>query len=273
MASNGNVNFHETFKPDASYIASILEIADDATYSGVQEISSDTGIPQGDHSGKVDSHLLYSKYMGLINVVKKPGSIYISRTNLGEVIYNEDPGLQENLSLLICHGMLSRPIDGAPLWKSFFADVLPRYNETISKDYLLGELNQIYDGKVSTKNLSPLLNAYDDMFSSLDLVEVSGDNVIVKKAKMSKEFIFAYAYIFYSLWNEKYPDQAEITSIQMDDLHFGHIFGWGKKDEYEMLERMTEKSIIRLNRQLSPYTIYKLVTLDDLRDLLFSELF
>ena len=74
------------------------------------------------------------------------------------------------------------------------------------------------------------------------------------------------------LWNEKYSGQDEISSIEMDNLRFGEVFGWDMQLEYEVLERLADKGIIRMNRQLVPYTILKLVEVEDLYCKLFSEL-
>ena len=70
-----NLNFHQTFKPEKQYIGSILNVADNTDGIGVQEISSYTGIPNGKSSGKVEPHIIYANYMGLIEYEKKNGLI------------------------------------------------------------------------------------------------------------------------------------------------------------------------------------------------------
>lgn len=55
-------------------------------------------------------------------------------------------------------------------------------------------------------------------------------------------------------------------------MHFGNVFGWDVQSEYEVLEHLADKEIIRMNRQLMPYTILKLVEVEDLYCRLFSEL-
>ena len=71
MAGQVNVNFHKTFKPERQYIGSILDVANNTETMGVKDISACTGIPTGTSSGKVEPHISYANYMGLIEVEKK----------------------------------------------------------------------------------------------------------------------------------------------------------------------------------------------------------
>ena len=120
-----NINFHQTFKPEKQYISAIVEIAADGAKSfSVKDISSLTGIPNGQCSGKVEPHIYYANYMGLINFEKKDGNYCLSRTMLGESVCIEDLGLQESLTILICHCMMLRAVSGAPLWAKIFKTIL-----------------------------------------------------------------------------------------------------------------------------------------------------
>lgn len=88
----------------------------------------------------------------------------------------------------------------------------------------------------------------------------------------NKEFIFVYAITLLEYWNEHYKNQDEISSVQFEQLHFGTAFGWNMKTEYEVLECLADADIIRMNRQLMPYTILRLANADDLVGELYSEL-
>ena len=70
MPLQSNLNFHQTFKPEIQYISSILSISDGSTSYEIKDISNLTGIPNGKSSGKVEPHILYSYYMGLIDYIK-----------------------------------------------------------------------------------------------------------------------------------------------------------------------------------------------------------
>lgn len=272
MAQVVSLNFHQTFRPEKQYIAAILEIAEDSTVRTVKEISLLTGIPNGESSGKVEPHIIYAGCMGIISYEKKDGGYSLDRTPLGETIYMEDPGLQEDLTILMCHCMMLRDNDGAPLWSTIIKKIMPLYHTGIKKDMLLKELTNLFDGKATTKNIAPFYGSYDSYFDSLGLLLDEGDSIKVEALKYNKEFIYAYAIALLVYWGELFPDQDEITSDQLDELNFGEAFGWDTQSEYEMLEHLADKGIIRMNRQLMPYTILKLIEVDSLYERLFSEL-
>ena len=295
MAQMTSINFHQTFKPEKQYIAGILELAEDSSFKTVKEISSLTGIPTGASSGKVEPHIFYANYMGLIHYEKQEGAYSLHRTSLGECVYSEDPGLQEDLTILLCHCMMQRVINGASVWSYIFNKyykrikkdverldaVSVRESETIpylinevgiKKEILLKELNVPFEGKVTQKNIAPFYGAYDTFFSSMELLDNDGDIIRLKALSYNKEFIYLYAFILFQYWYEKYPKQDEITSNQLAELCFGKVFGWDMQSEYEVLEHLADHEIIRMNRQLMPYTILQLVTAEELESKLYSEL-
>ncbi len=273
MSKQANVNFHLTFKPEKQYISSILELAENSSEGiTVKEISSSTGIPQGESSGKVEPHINYAAYMGLVDFKKEDGKIYLSQTELGKIVFMEDPGLQEKLSLLICHSMMLRKDNGADIWYSSFKEIFPKYSDDISKDILIKELSDIYDNKVNVKNFAPFALSYEDMFSILDVLRIESDKLKYVPMQYDKEFIYLYAYILISYWDELFCNQAEISSVQFEKLGYGKCFCWNAKTEYEVLEKLSDKGLIRMNRQLMPYTILKLTDKEELLNKLYSEL-
>ena len=266
------INFHQTFKPEKQYISAIIEISDDHTVKSVKEISRITGIPTGTSSGKVEPHIQYATYMGLITYEKRDGEYSLKRTDMGDMVYVEDPGLQEDLTLLLCHCMMQRVKTGAPMWSSVFREIMPRYKTGIKKNMLLMELNSVLEGNATVKNIAPLYGSYDSFFDSIRLLKDDGDTVEVNDLAYNKEFIFMYAYVLFEYWREKYPDQDEITSDELKELKFGNVFGWDTQEEYSALESMSDKGIIRMNRQLMPYTVLKLAERENLVGKLYSEL-
>lgn len=272
MQNQLNLNFHQTFKPEKQYIVSILNITDMQKPLSIQEISSFTGIPNGKSSGKVEPHITYAKYMGLIDVIKENGNYILSKTRLGEIVTYEDPGLQEKLTILLCHAMMLRKKSGAAMWSAAFNIVLPQYHTGINKEFLIKELDRELGGKVTTKNISPLLSSYEDIFSILNIIEINDSRIIQKKLSIEKEFIYLYALMLLEYWDEIFVEQNEITAEQLVKICFGNSFGWDMEREYQALEYLSDKEIIRLNRQLSPYTILKLVDKDVIIEKLYSEL-
>lgn len=272
MAGNINVNFHQTFKPEAQYISSILSIADRNTPVSVKDISALTGIPQGQSSGKVEPHICYAEYMGLIESEKNNGLIILKKTKLGEAVSNEDPGLQEDLTILLCHAMLLRENDGADVWSAVFKKILPQYRTGIKKEILIKELEQLFEGKVNKKNFAPFLSSYDDMFSRVNILETDNDVIKLKSVVYNKEFVFLYAYVMWEYWDEKFPAHEEISSVELEKINFGKAFGWDEQMEYVVLEQLSDKELLRMNRQLMPYTLLRLVDKNTVLQRLYSEL-
>ena len=272
MAQVVGLNFHQTFRPEKQYIAAILDIAGKQELHTVKEISMITGIPTGESSGKVEPHIIYADYMGLINYEKKDGKYSIKRTPLGESVYLEDPGLQETLTELVCHAMIVRCENGAKLWSVIFRDIMPRYKVGIKRELLLKELNATLQGKITTKNLAPFFGSYESFFDGLGIIHDDGNSLIISSIKYDKESVYVYALALLAYWREKFPNQYEITSEQLKELSFGCVFGWDVQEEYEVLEHLSDIGIIRLNRQLMPYTILLLAEENDLVNRLYSEL-
>lgn len=272
MVRQVNINFHQTFKPECRYISSILDIADGNSWLNVKDISGKTGIPQGTSSGKVEPHISYAEYMGVIKSEKKNKKIHLTRTVLGEKVHVEDPGLQETLTKLLLHAMILRQKEGASMWSSSFKEILPKYRNGIKKDMLILELNQIYDNKITTKNISPFFSSYDDFFSEIGILNVENDVMRCNSLSYNKEFIYMYALVLWSYWEEWYPKQEEISSVQFAELGFGKAFGWDIEKEYEVMEYLADRGLLRMNRQLMPYTILKIADKEELIDNLYSEL-
>ena len=83
MFTKTQLQFHETFQPQAEYISAVLELACNG-YSGTKEsISEQTGIPTGKQKGKVVPHLKYAQYMRLLTFTlnqRRWGNSYIWKT-------------------------------------------------------------------------------------------------------------------------------------------------------------------------------------------------
>ncbi|MCI5829441.1 MAG: hypothetical protein SPJ89_10385 [Treponema sp.] len=270
-----NINFAQTFKPEKQYISSLLKITLINEVMTAKEVSLATGIPMGERSGKVIPHIEYSKYMGLLDYEKIDGNTFkLSLTSLGNIVLEEDPGLKEELTLVLLHSMLTRNGAGAPLWGVMFQTVFPKYHGSIIVEDAIKELNLIYDNKVTRKNFSPFLNSYEDLFAPLDFINFKDEQIKLSYSqKIDKDFLYLYAFILFSYWDELYPNRIEITAEEFASLKYGIRLNMDSQTEYAVLDFLNEKGLIRLNRQLNPYTILKSSAKDELIKKLYSELF
>ncbi len=272
-----NLNFHQTFKPERNYISSILMDGEICSGMTVQQIAEQTGIPTGKSSGKVEPTLAYCEFMNLLDKEKINGLYRISLTPVGKCICREDIGLSEKLTILLCHCMLVRKRKGAILWSYIFHDIFPKYRNCVEKSLFEKEIELRFGNNVK---MGPFNGAYEDLFSALNLLNISSDQIFVIPMRYDKEFVYLYAYVFFIYWNEWYENtqgsdvisKDEITSEQLKEIGFRFPFGWSEKEEYDVLECLSDKNLIRMNRQLSPYTIRRLTDEETLIGELYSEL-
>lgn len=272
-----NLNFHQTFKPERNYISTILTDALIVSGMNVQEIAEQTGIPTGKSSGKVEATLAYCDYMNLITKKKVNGTYQIALTPIGKCVRQEDVGLSEKLTILLCHCMLVRRIKGASLWSYIFHGIFPKCRNEIENSLFSKEIEMQFGDNVK---MGPFNGSYEELFSVLNLLNFFSDKVVLTPIVYNREFIYLYAYVFFCYWNEWYENmqdidiisKEEITSDQLRTIGFRCPFGWSEKEEYQVLEYLSDKNLIRMNRQLSPYTIRRLVDEKTLIKELYSEL-
>ena len=273
---NSNINFHQTFKPERQYIASLLDYSNNTSgFHSAKEISLETGIPTGESSGKVIPHIEYANYMGLLSFELQNGKYELTPTNLGKIVIQEDPGFMEELTALICHGMLLRPENGASVWSRTFIDVFPKYDTELSIEQCIKELEVFYGDKIKQKNFAPFLGSYEEFFDFFDIFELdkSRTSIVFKnKLPISNDFVFVYAYLLFKYWDEQFCNNNEITADEFELLNFSKVFRWSREETYKVLEMLNDRNILRLNRQMSPYTILRLETEETLLNKLYSEL-
>lgn len=275
-----NLDFHQTFKPERNCLNSLLMDLNECSGKDIHEISKITGIPTGKSSGKVVPSIFYLKYMGLITGKLENKKYDLTYTPLGETVIMEDPGLMEQLTLLLMHCMLLRKKSGAELWSYIFCDILPKYHGKISKTNLDKEL-ELHFGKVV--NLAPFNGTYNGLFEMLNLINITVDEYLINTHTYDIEYIFLYAFILYEYWdewlegfgNEKNMlkvSETEITSLQLESTGFRFPFGWNEQEEYQVLELLHDRGVIALNRQMTPFSVRRIYPKEKIIDLLYSEL-
>lgn len=276
-----SLDFHQTFKPERNCLNSLLIDIEDCCGKDVQEISRITGIPMGKSSGKVVPTIYYLEYMGLIKTNIENRKYEIVYTNVGKTVVDEDPGLMENLTLLLMHCMMLRKRSGAALWNYIICNLFPKYHGKISTANLTKELELHFKKNV---NLAPFNGSYNGLFEMLNLVNMVGDEYVMTSHMYCPEFIFLYAFILYEYWDEWVESfcreeidnlkisKTEITSIQLESIGFRHPFGWDEQEEYHVLEVLNDKKIITLNRQMTPFSIRRVYSKEELVERLYSEL-
>lgn len=272
--NTSNLNFHNTFQPQLIYVAKILNLAANGFCGDEFEISNITGIPTGTSSGKVIPHLWYSKYMGLINFEKKDSKFMLKITKLGRVIFDEDPYLMEDVSKVLLHYNITDVKNGAPQWAFLFREFNSNLNEEYSFKYI-EECFQESVGKATAK-LSIAKNSYcNKCFDILNVFNVEKESVKFTQVHPRNDLINAYAYTLIKDIEDKaaaitYEENStiEINEITIDqlvcDLKWNKPLGLDYDSTLEVLDEIALQGYIKLNKQLKPMTIIKLVKSDEI---------
>lgn len=276
MIKSFSLEFHETFQPEACYIAQILKLASE-DYSGNKfDISDLTGIPTGERKGKVEPHIKYAAFMGLINYSIEKGIYNLSLTKLGEEVFVQDPYLHEDLSRWLCHYEISKRSGGAPQWSYFVHEAHPGFGEKISQDRLFKNASTWCDVSVShmsKKVFSVVKASYSDgYFEKLNFVTWD-ENIEFLEHPEKIDLVFVYAYALLDSWERLYPDKQEITDVDLkDEIGFGKIFGLNEDECNFVIDSLSYEGILSVNRQLFPATLIRVSSSEHIISQLYSRL-
>lgn len=263
-----SLNFHQTFPPTLEYFSRLFDVANVGVPMTKEEISFATGIPTGKSSGKVEPHIEYAVYMGLLKEEALVGGKYTLKcTALGNEIRKQDPGFREALTQMICHVRLTSPTTGAQLWSTIIRDILPKYKNGLQDNVLEDELGKRISGSIKT---GPFYSTYRDSFDLLKLLTWEQQKTSIVPQPLINDFGYVYAYALFYEWEKIFPLNDEISADELEKLKFASVFGWNAQRQYVALEHLAELGVIKLNRQLSPFTIFKLTTSDNLITRLYS---
>lgn len=277
MYSRSQLQFHETFQPELGYLAKVLELASENYVGNKYEISEKTGIPTGKQKGKVEPHIRYSAYMGLINYRCEKGVYSLSLSSLGEEIYRQDPFLHEQLSKWLCHYNIVRREKGAPQWSFLVNKVHSGFIQSISSERVMEQFRKQFDGSLSYEEIFGVMRRsyLEGFFKELEYLSVdeTSKNMSFQELSARDELMYVYAYAMMDSWEYILPEKTEITLFELlDGLSFGKIFGLADDAVNELLDDMRGEGIVFVNRQLFPTTIIKTTSSNELIAQLYSRL-
>ena len=275
------LNFHYTFKPERNCLSSMLTNLEECSGKTMEEIARVTGIPTGASSGKVAPTISYLEYMGLISVNLENKRYDLRYTELGKCVLDEDPGLIEELTLELLHCYIVRKQRGAELWSFIVCDLLPKYHGSINKNNFDKEIELRFGKEVK---IAPFNGSYTGLLEQIGFLQISNTGYCIQPHTIRDDYIFLYGLILYEYWDSwalSYTDEekdrnrislTEITSEQLEATDYRQPFGWTLQEEYKVLEMLHDREIISLNRQMSPFSVRKICTREEIIELLYSEL-
>lgn len=269
--SNVNFSFHESFPLQVIYLSEIFQLASENYYGSKYEISNLTGIPTGDTSGKVEPHIKYLEFMGLINSELELGKYKLSLTKLGEVIFKADRYIMQDVTKKLMHYNLTRKSKGAPQWSFLFRDYPYDFNIPILFSKIVDNGKLTYGKEV---HLSPVRTIYNNGdFSSISPVEFEDKYITFKGCYASSECNNLYAYTLLKELEDLNMNESEFTLEKVfEDIKWQKGFGFEYDTALEVLDDLNYMGIIKLNKQLNPMTLIVNKRSDDLINQLYDDL-
>ena len=215
--------------------------------------------------------------MGLINYTCEKGIYSLSLTPLGDEVYAQDPFLHEQLSKWLCHCGIVRREKGAPQWSFLTNEVHPGFIQSASPERIMDLFKNQFEGNLTYEEIFGVTRRsyLDGFFEDLEylMIDDISKNISFNEIPARDELMYVYAYAMIDSWENILPNKPEITLFELlDDLSFGKIFGLTDDTVNELLDEMSEESIISVNRQLYPTTIIKTSSPSELIAQLYSRL-
>lgn len=273
MASN--LNFHETFQPEITYIARVLELAKDEFEGDKYRISEITGIPTGEKKGKVEPHIKYSKYMGLVEYTCNHGFYSLSPTKLGMEVWRQDRYMHEDLTLWLLQYCMTRQIVGAPQWSYLVRRLHEGFNTEVSTSHITSMIQKDFgvSSLDASKAVSVMKSSYTTgVFSNIQYLEWA-EILRFKEKTEDVQFRYLYAYALLNSWEKQLSEKKEITFTEIVDiLCIGKVFGFNDEELDSVLSTLADNGIISINRQLFPVTVIRTAASAEMIDSMYSML-
>lgn len=273
MASN--LNFHETFQPEMTYIARVLELAVDDFEGDKYRISETAGIPTGEKKGKVEPHIKYANYMGLVDFTCNRGMYCLSTTKLGAEVWRQDRYMHEELTLWLLHYCMTRQELGAPQWNYLVKKVHEGFNNEVSTLHITNLIQK--DFGVSNldagKAVSVMKSSYiTGAFSNIQFLEWE-DKLKFKEKTEDVQYQYLYAYALLNAWENQFSEKKEITLTEIADIIcFGKTFGFNDEELDSVLSTLADSGVISINRQLYPITVIRTASSEEMVSNMYSTL-
>lgn len=264
-----NLNFHQTFPPDASAISTLLSIAEEEIAYTKEEISDITGIPTGKSSGKVEPFIKYAEFMGLIDDEYKNKKHLLKLTHLGREVKYQDEALQEKATIYLCHANLVSS-SGANLWNFVFSNIFPRYGNKVKIKTFMDALKVQYKG--ADVNLSPFYTSYSGMFRKLAVFKNTQEELKFTFLPFKDAYINMYAYFLLKEWENVYKDVQELTANDLYSMNIDTKLCLLKSDFDKLLSNLESNGIIKVERLLTPFVVLKLRSSNEFIEYIYSTL-
>lgn len=281
------LNFPQDFLPERQLLSRLLEFSARNGSGDKVHIGAETGIPTGESSGKVEPMIHYAQGMGLIKACKNSKCWKLELTDLGKIIFAEDPYLSETVTLWLIHIMLCRRsglkdkvIGVADAWFALFAEGGIRLGNSFNQNAYLSYLIERHGTKGYLKGLTGLvLRSYSETmcFGSINALlteTVDAQTTYFRQsAPIENSYFPAYSVYLFIIWDDLYFDHDQIS---IDDLfiqsRYLSILGWDRAAAASWLDWMTDHGLLQLDRQTGSTLALRLQTTERVIAGIYDEL-
>ncbi len=270
------VNFHQTFVPERPYLTALLQFAAEGGEGTEQEISQETGIPTGKHSGKVPATLNYGLGMGLLRAEKgtRAGTKKPVLTEMGQTVIRMDPHLREPLTQWLLHLHLCRAQGGAEVWHLTFGPSMDSFGMSFSEEDLEAYLAS-FCGRKNRSLVGPLVRTYEKPVALRDAEAITrrGTSLLRTPAPLTHTFRYGYAYFILALWESHFPDVGQVTLTEFEAKTFWkRLGGWNDQQCDAALALIQETGALAVDRQNYPWVLTRRDRSLNLVEKLYSDL-
>lgn len=267
-------SFHQSFLPERRHLAALLMASSKGFVGTVESISEHTGIPTGKSSGKVIPHLRYAQAMGLIDSEIVASGVYeLKSTILGHVVIAEDPLLNETLTQLILHLMLSRPLGGASMWHILFGRSRIALGWQFSQEAATALLTLELGSSSSIPG--PIFSTYKENTSLARTGMLVAERNAFTRGSLPplKEHFWGYAYCWLRSWEQGAPTDQQLPAPQVETLtSFVELAGWTRQQLEEFVAWAIDHQILRVDRQTGVPLLMKTASSDDIALQIFRDM-
>lgn len=273
-----SLSFPQTFLSDRDLLARLIRFAANNGSGDKETISTETGIPTGKSTGKVEPMIRYAQGMGLVKAEKDEGVWRLRLTPLGQTVSEQDRALSEPVTQWLLHLMLCRrvglatPATGvADAWFLLFGEGAVRLGKRFTQADYLAALQERHGSKAALKTLASLVlrNYFEPKaFGSITALQKEkspdGEQFFIRQSVPFKPDYFpAYTAYLYLLWDEFFSGQVQIDFDEFAaQTRLLALFGWVEGQIANWLDWMTNHGSIKVDRHTGTPILLRLQKTD-----------
>jgi hypothetical protein len=267
-------SFHQTFLPERRNLSALLKIAAENFKGSIESISEKTSIPTGKSSGKVKPHIQYAEAMGLIDCTSEGSGEYsLSLTSFGKLVLIEDLGLQEELTQILLHLMMCRPIGGSSVWHTLFGKSRVSLGQKFSIEDATAFINRSLGPSKSIPG--PIFSTYKEQSSlaKSNQLSIAQNYVTRNHLPTNPDYYWGYIYCWLFSWeNVALTDQQIVFSGLEAKSGFFEITGWNQIQIDNYLSWAENHQIVKVDRATGEVLLLRTVLSSVLISKIYSEL-